>query len=277
MKARYREQTLLKDSWTVTPPGTGSFLLRQEHLEAIINNTNLSIFLKDADYRYIYINRQFECLAGITNSQAAGKDDFEIFTEPVARLFRAQDEEVAQSRRLLQFEETISLPDGEHSFITAKFPLLTSESTVDAICGICTDITSQKQTETHLREAEEKYRGIFEHSPLGILLINRNGIITTANEKLAEILGSSVEKITGFDLLQNAGDERVREATTSVLSGKTTHYHGHYISVTGRKSAYVRGVFSPIFSRDKSINAAIGIVENITKQKEAEDCSAQSS
>ncbi len=245
--------------------------LRQEHLEAIIDNTNMSVFLKDADCKYIYINRQFEYLAGITNSEAQGKDDFEIFSEPVARLFRAQDQEVIRSRQLVEFEETILLPDGEHSFITAKFPLLTSERTVDAICGICADITSQKQTEANLREAEEKYRGIFEHSPLGILLINKNGIITKANEKLAQILGSSVDKIIGFDLLQTAEDERVREATLSVLSGQITHYLGHYSSVTGSKSAYIRSVFSPIFSRDKSINAAIGIVENITRQKEAEE------
>ena len=78
----------------------------------------------------------------------------------------------------------------------------------------------KRRQKLNLREAEEKYRGIFEHSPLGILLINRNGIITTANEKLAEILGSRVEKITGFDLLQNAGDETGERSYMSVLSGK---------------------------------------------------------
>lgn len=245
--------------------------VQQQYLEAILNNTNTPIFLKDADYKYIYMNSQFEYLAGVTLEQVQGKDDFEIFEGPVAQLFRSQDEAVARCRDLLEFEETISLSDGAHTFITAKFPLFGKQDAVVAIGGTCTDITIRMQAEAELKEAEEKYRSIFEHSPLGILLIDKDGIITTINERLAEILGSSVDKINGFDLLHSVEDEKVREATVTVLSGHITHYEGRYMSVTGNESVYLRGVFSPIFSNDGAVNSAIGIIENITGQKETEE------
>lgn len=248
----------------------GSGQLNQRYLEAILSNTNMPVFLKDSAYNYIYMNRQFEHLAGVTLDQAVGRDDFAVFSKTVAQLFRSQDEEVVRRRRLVEFEETIRLPGGVHTFLTAKFPLFDSDGALDGVGGICTDITARKQAEAELEEAEGKYRGIFEHSPLGILQINKEGTITASNEKLAEILGSTVEKIVGLDLLQSLKDENVKTAVISVLSGKAVHYEGTYLPVTGDEHVYLRCFFSPITSTDGSVVAAIVIIENITSQKETE-------
>lgn len=245
--------------------------LSQRYLKAILDNTNMPIYLKNSDHKYIFMNCQFKNLAHINDDQIQGRDDFEIFSKPVAQLFRSQDEKVIKKRALLEFEETIHLPDGMHTFMTAKFPLFDKENRVYAVGGVCTDITARKNIEAELKEAEEKYRSIFEHSPLGILHINTKGIITASNEKLAEILGSSVQKLVGFDLIQSVRNEKVKEATISVLAGTIAHYEGSYLSVTGKGSAYLRGVFSPISSSDGSIVAAIGIIEDITERKNTEE------
>ena len=50
----------------------GSVRLNQQYLEAILNNTNLPIYLKDADFNYILINRQYERLTQVTNDQIQG-------------------------------------------------------------------------------------------------------------------------------------------------------------------------------------------------------------
>jgi len=245
--------------------------LNQQYLEAILNNTNMPIYLKNANFEYIFMNRQFGRLAHVLYDQVQGKDDFAIFPRSIAELFRSQDEEVVRGQALVEFEETIPLPDGVKTFMTAKFPLFDSEGQVYAVGGVCTDITARKKAEAELKEAEEKYRNIFEHSPLGILHLDKEGIITASNEKLAEILGSSVEKLIGFDLLQSIQNEKARAATISVLSGKITRSEGNYLSVTGGERAYLRSVFSPISSSDGSIIAAIGIIEDITKRKDAEE------
>ncbi len=245
--------------------------LNRQYLESFLNNTNMPIFLKTADYKYIFMNRQLGRLAHVANDQVEGKEDSDFFSEPVAQLFRSQDEEVVKSRALVEFEETITLPDGEQTFMTSKFPLLDSEGKVYAVGGVCTDITARKKAEAELKEAEEKYRGIFEHSPLGILHIDKDGIITACNDKLAEIIGSSVEKVIGFDLLQSINDEKEKAAILSVLSGQISHYEGSYQSVAGSERVYLRGVFSPVSSNNGSIVAAIGIIEDITRRKDVEE------
>jgi len=249
----------------------GSNRLNQQYLEDILNNTNAPIFLKDSNYKYLFMNRQFGDIAHVSYEQVYGKDDFDTFSEPVAQLFRSQDKEVVKQRKLVEFEETIDLPDGAQTFITAKFPLFGNNGKVEAVGGVCTNITARKKVEAELKEAALKYRGIFEHSPLGILHIDQNSIITACNEKLAKILGSSVEQITGFDLLQSIKDEEIRAATICVLSGELAHYDGSYLSVTSGERVYLRGVFSPISTSDGSAIAAIGIVEDITGRKNAED------
>jgi PAS domain S-box-containing protein len=124
-------------------------------LLSIVDNTNLPIFLKDSEYRYKFINPQYETLAHRTSEEVKGKTDFDIFPEQIASLFRSQDEEVMKRKATVEFKETILLPGGEHTFITSKFPLMDSRGNIYAVGGVCMDITQLQQTEDKL-ERERK-------------------------------------------------------------------------------------------------------------------------
>ncbi|MFZ5798440.1 MAG: PAS domain S-box protein [Desulfobulbus sp.] len=163
----------------------------EQYLRAILDNTNLPIYLKDAQYRYLLINHQFARLAGVRNEQIRGLDDFAVFPEPVARLFRTQDEEVRRRNTLVQFRETIPLADGEHVFLTAKFPLHDEHGRLYAIGGVCTDITALHHAESSLRESEHRYRSFIENFH-GIAY---RGDIRTFTPVLFE---GAVEEITGY-------------------------------------------------------------------------------
>ena len=169
----------------------GTVRLNQQYLQAILDNTNLPIYLKDANYNYILINPEYERLAQITNDQIQGKDDFAIFPDPVAQLFREQDKEVVQRRTLIEFKESIPLADGVHTFLTAKFPLIDSEGKVYAVGGVCTDITLLQETNEKLRTSEERNRSFIE---------NFHGIAYRANINtfIPIDFHGAVEQITGF-------------------------------------------------------------------------------
>ena len=122
---------------------------------AIISNTTLPIYLKSADFTYIFINKQFEMLSGTTNEEIKGKHDYEVFPKPID-MFRDQDEEVLKRKEMVEFEEIVSLPAGDLTFMTSKFPVFDKDGSIEAVGGTCTDITHLKEAEKSLSESEVK-------------------------------------------------------------------------------------------------------------------------
>jgi len=56
------------------------------------------------------------------------------------------------------------------------------------------DITIKKEIELSLRKSEEKFRALFEYSPIGIILANEDGNIIDTNKSAEKILGLSTEE-----------------------------------------------------------------------------------
>lgn len=120
---------------------------RDQYIREILDNIPAPIYLKDAQGNYKRVNKKYEELAGVKLADIVGKNDFDIFPQPVAELFQSQDKEVIQQGLPLEFEETIPLADGIHTYITSKFPLHGKDGAISAVGGFCTDITKRKLAE----------------------------------------------------------------------------------------------------------------------------------
>lgn len=117
-----------------------------------------------------------------------------------------------------------------------------------------------------LKLSEEKFRLIFEHSPLGIIHFDEEGVITACNSSFEKILGMSKEQILGIDL-KTLSDVRITQTIKSVLNGCTGFFQDIYHSDITEKSAPIRAYFAPFKKRNGSINGGIGIIEDITLWK----------
>ncbi len=154
-------------------------------------------------------------------------------------------------------------------------PVFNEKNEFDYFLGVGIDITKRKHAEEALRESEKKYRLIFNNAPMGILHFNENGIIASCNDKFVEIIGSSREKLIGLNML-NHPDDHVVSSVKQSLGGKPAYYEGDYHSVTAKKVTQTRMLFEPIVSQDKSVSGGVGIIENITERKQAEEALRES-
>lgn len=141
----------------ITQRKEAELALRQseERLQAILDNSPAVIYLKDMQGQFITVNRQFESLFHITKTAIVGKRNSDLFDQEMADIFDSNDRAVLDAGIPMQWEEVASQDDGLHTYLSLKFPLLTSEGTPYALCGISTDITERKQAEIALEQAKE--------------------------------------------------------------------------------------------------------------------------
>lgn len=124
------------------------------YLQAVVDLAPLATYFKDVRGVYLLVNREYERLSARPRAQTLGRTDFDIFEPAVAQLFRDQDQEVVAKGVPVEFRETISLPDGVHTFITSKFPMRSEAGELLGVAGMCTDITELQDARDGLEQAQ---------------------------------------------------------------------------------------------------------------------------
>ncbi|WP_437973258.1 AAA family ATPase [Sorangium sp. So ce295] len=119
----------------------------QATLQAIVDNSAATIFLKDREGRYLLANRHAGDVAGVPSHELLGKTDAELSHGANVEVLRDNDRRVLDAGEPLEFEEEIMMREGEpRVYLSLKFPL--GESVMPGVvCGICTDITERKRAE----------------------------------------------------------------------------------------------------------------------------------
>ncbi|WP_438031962.1 AAA family ATPase [Sorangium sp. So ce204] len=118
----------------------------QATLQAIVDNSAATIYLKDRDGRHLLVNREVARLLGMPLDQIVGKTSTELFPSTNLEIIADNDRRVLDSGEPLEFEEEVMMEDGPHTFLSLKFPL--GESVMPGVlCGISTDITERKRAE----------------------------------------------------------------------------------------------------------------------------------
>ena len=137
--------------------------------------------------------------------------------------------------------------------------------------GVIVDISERKRTEEALLKSEEKYRTIIDESPIGIFYFDQEGTILECNKKFVNIIGSSYDLLIGLNMPNQLKDENMIGAVRQALSEGEASYEGLYASVTADKKTYVKVLFKGIRHENDKVTSGIGLVEDISEQKLAEE------
>jgi len=184
-------------------------VLRQTHsvldnerrmLRALIDNIPDFMYVKDAESRFVVSNLHLAHSVGTeTPEELLGKTDFDYYPLEMARAFREDEQNVIRSGQPLynREEKCIDSAGNEIHILTTKVPLLDSKGRITGIAGVGHDITARKKMEAALREAEQKYRGIFDKAVIGIFQSTPEGRFLSVNPSMAFTFGyDSPEEMT---------------------------------------------------------------------------------
>jgi PAS domain S-box-containing protein len=140
--------------------------------------------------------------------------------------------------------------------------------------GTLLDITNLKRAEGALRESEERFRGTFENAAVGITHTDLDGRWLRVNEKLAAILGYTVEealRLRWQDVTYPDDVPASDAPLTALLRGERRSYslEKRYVRKDG---TVIWGQLDVSLQRDAAGRPAyvIGVIEDISERKRLE-------
>jgi PAS domain S-box-containing protein len=225
----------------------------EERLQSILDNTTTVVYMKDIDGRYQLINERYTEIFKLSGDAIIGRTDFEIFPADTAHALRQNDLLIQATGKVLEFEETVPQEDGqEHTYISIKFPVHDAEGKINAVCGISTDISDRKRAEEALRDSENRYRLLAEHSTD---IVSRHGpdmATSFVSPACRTVLGYEPDEFMGMsalDYIHPADIPRVVNEQATLRPGHETyqvtfrarHRAGHYLWL----ECHGRGVIDP--------------------------------
>ena len=248
----------------------------EERYRNLVETAQDVIYTVSIDGTITSLNPAFETISGWSRSEWLGRDSDDLIhpddLDPAGDLV----ERIWQGFRppeTQRFERRLLTKSGEYincEFLTT--PLM-RDGTLIGLVGIGRDITERKRAEEELRQAEEKYRSIFENSVEGIFQVTPDREIISVNPALARIIGfESPEEVTTVELERQHQPESAYFHDLDRLIREQGSLLGYEVQEFRKDGSLIWLSISAraVYDQRGELAYYEGTVQDITERKEAE-------
>ncbi len=141
--------------------------------------------------------------------------------------------------------------------------------------GVVHDLTAERAMRQALKASEDRFQRFFEEAPLGIAMLNSEGVLEDVNLALANVLGLTVETLEGrhFEAVIEENDRHaVLSALEQIQKGQQTSAPME-VTLIGAERNLVTQMFARKFKGDDGI---VLHFNDLTQQKALEEQFVQS-
>ena len=169
--------------------------ISQARFNEFFESSPVGFCIINKDLEYVKINDTLTGFYGTTQKDHIGKKISEVFPEDSSEIESILLRVIHRKEAFFNLQKLSGKKGNEKDLLVSYFPL-----SGDEIGNIVLDITSRVKAETALKESEEKFRTIYELSPMGIAVMDLKGNFHRANQSFQKILGYSEEEIIKLNL-----------------------------------------------------------------------------
>ena len=237
-----------------------------ELLEALVDATDNTVFVKDTEGRYLLYNRAGCRRVGKNRHEILGQDASAIFPPDEAERLKAIDRATIAENRASSRDERLSTVDGVRVMHITRGPLHDDDGKIIGVFGIAADITERNSAEEQLR----KLSLAVEQSPESIVITNINGVIEYVNAAFTATTGYGRDDVIGRNpkILQSGKTphETYESLWRSLDQGKP--WKGEFINRRRDGSEYVEfAIITPIHQSDGRVTHYVAVKEDVTEKK----------
>ncbi|MBF0520513.1 MAG: PAS domain S-box protein [Nitrospirae bacterium] len=248
---------------------------KEELLRLITDSMPALIAYIDSESRYRFANKLYEDWFGYSHNEILGKSPKEILGQNYHEGI-VNNLITALSGHRVQFDRSIRLKDGTVKIIAVAYipHFASNDGKVNGIFVMAQDITELKKTELALRESEERFRRIFEDSPIGIAVMDSNDYFIKVNNTLCQMLGYTEDEfktLTYHELTHKAHLNEHKELVSKLKNALIPTYkmEKQYVRKNG-DVIWVNVIANLIRDENGDVVYGVKMVENITHRKEME-------
>ena len=210
-------------------------------LRALMNNIPDRIYFKDKESRFTQINPALARHLSLNDpADAAGKTDFDFFTDEHARQAYADEQAIIRSGApLVEKEEKETWGDGRVGWVsTTKMPLRNPEGQIVGTFGISRDVTERKRIKDSLAEMLDFNQKIISGAAVGIIVYKASGQCVLANESAARAISATATRLLeqNFRQLESwRASGLIDVAEKTLATGNPQHCEAHFVTSFGKE------------------------------------------
>lgn len=167
--------------------------------EQILNSVEAYIYTKDLAGKYTYANQEVLALFGKELAEVVGQGDEAFFDLSLSVQLRENDRRVISQGIKVVSEESnyIKALNEIRIYRVVKKPLFDDNGIVTGMCGISTDITTEKKLQQQAEEQKHLLDTVLNNINAHVYMKDSERTFLYVNSQVAELFGNSAENIIG--------------------------------------------------------------------------------
>ncbi|WP_017732082.1 PAS domain-containing sensor histidine kinase [Nafulsella turpanensis] len=233
-----------------------------EKLNAVLESVTDSFFTLDRNWRFTYMNSEFERLVGVERKELLGKNVWELSQEMLGREFYQEFHSATESAKAVHFETYYKRLE--------KWMEVKAFPSEEGLSVFINDITERMES----RQELEKLSLVASRTTNGVVITNPNGFTEWVNEGFTKLTGYTFPEVEGKLLGPILMGEETDRTTSERLAERWKQNKPFSDEILNYKKSgekvWIWLDVTPVLDDDGEVVKVVSIQTDITDRKEAE-------